>query len=55
VCLGRPYAYGLAIAGRRGVSEVVANLLADFELTMALSGCRTVDDITADSLVPDLL
>jgi lactate 2-monooxygenase len=53
VCLGRPYAYGLAVAGRRGVAEVVANLLADFELTMALSGCRTVGDITADSLLPD--
>jgi lactate 2-monooxygenase len=54
VCIGRPYAYGLAIAGRRGVSEVIANVLADFELTMALSGCRTIDEITADRLVPDV-
>jgi len=54
VCIGRPYAYGLAIAGRRGVAEVIANVLADFELTMALSGCRTVDDITADHLVAGL-
>jgi lactate 2-monooxygenase len=54
VCLGRPYAYGLAIAGRRGVAEVIANVLADFELTMALSGCRAVEDITADHLVADL-
>jgi lactate 2-monooxygenase len=53
VCIGRPYAYGLAIAGRRGVAEVIANVLADFELTMALSGCRTVGDITADHLVRD--
>jgi lactate 2-monooxygenase len=53
VCIGRPYAYGLAIAGRRGVAEVLANVMADFELTMALAGCRTVDDITADHLVAD--
>lgn len=53
VCVGRPYAYGLAIAGRKGVEEVIANLRADFELTMALSGCRTVDDITTDHLVRD--
>jgi lactate 2-monooxygenase len=53
VCVGRPYAYGLAIAGRSGVAEVLSNLRADFELTMALSGCRTVDDITADHLVRD--
>jgi isopentenyl diphosphate isomerase/L-lactate dehydrogenase-like FMN-dependent dehydrogenase len=53
VCIGRPYAYGLAIAGRRGVEEVIANLMADFELTMALSGCRTVDGITTDHLVAD--
>jgi lactate 2-monooxygenase len=54
VCIGRPYAYGLAIAGGRGVREVIANLMADFELTMALSGCRTVDEITSDRLVPDV-
>jgi isopentenyl diphosphate isomerase/L-lactate dehydrogenase-like FMN-dependent dehydrogenase len=53
VCIGRPYAYGLAIAGRDGVSQVIENILSDFELTMALSGCRTIADITADRLVRD--
>lgn len=53
VCIGRPYAYGLAIAGRRGVGEVIENLLSDFELTMALSGCQTIADISADRLVRD--
>lgn len=50
VCLGRPYAYGLALAGRRGVADVIANLLADLELTMALSGCRDIAGITRDRL-----
>lgn len=45
VGLGRPYAYGLALAGADGVGEVIDNLAADFELTMALSGCTNVADI----------
>ncbi|HEX8391203.1 MAG TPA: lactate 2-monooxygenase [Longimicrobium sp.] len=51
VCLGRPYVYGLALAGQAGVSEVIRNLLADFELTMALSGCRSLAEITRESVV----
>jgi lactate 2-monooxygenase len=53
VGIGRPYLYGLALAGERGVREVVANLLADFELTMALSGCASVGEIAkGDTVVP---
>jgi lactate 2-monooxygenase len=51
VCLGRPYVYGLAVAGARGVAEVIANILSDLELTMSLSGCATIGDLTADRLV----
>jgi lactate 2-monooxygenase len=52
VCIGRPYVYGLALAGAEGVAEVVRNLLADFELTMGLAGCRSLAEITPESLVP---
>ncbi len=45
VLLGRPYVYGLAIAGQRGVEEVLKNYLAEFELTMGLAGCRNVEEI----------
>jgi lactate 2-monooxygenase len=45
VCIGRPYVYGLALAGADGVKEVLSNLLADFELNMALSGCASVDEL----------
>jgi lactate 2-monooxygenase len=51
VMIGRPYAYGLAIAGEDGVREVLRNLAADFDLTMGLSGCREVGEIGQESVV----
>ena len=51
ILLGRPYAYGLAIAGEQGVKEVVANLLADIDLTLGLAGCNSWKDVTKDKLV----
>ncbi|MBW3572497.1 MAG: lactate 2-monooxygenase [Gemmatimonadetes bacterium] len=50
VCLGRPYVYGLALAGAEGVGEVIRNLLAEFELTMGLAGCRSLAEVTRESL-----
>jgi lactate 2-monooxygenase len=52
VLLGRPYVYGLALAGEAGVREVVTNFMADFDLTMGLAGCRSVSEITSEMLVP---
>ncbi len=46
VCLGRPYAYGLAVAGEHGVDEVLANVLAELDLTMGLSGCASIAEIS---------
>jgi len=53
VCLGRPYAYGLAIAGEVGVREVIQNVAADFDLTLGLAGCTSITDVTRDGLVRD--
>jgi lactate 2-monooxygenase len=50
VCVGRPYVYGLAIAGEQGVYEVLQNLMADFELTMGLSGCKNISEINPECL-----
>jgi isopentenyl diphosphate isomerase/L-lactate dehydrogenase-like FMN-dependent dehydrogenase len=50
VLLGRPYVYGLALRGAAGVRDVIRNLVADLDLTMALSGCRTVADIRPECL-----
>ena len=50
VGIGRPYAYGLAIAGEAGVREVLQNFKADFDLTLGLAGCRSVGEIGPESL-----
>ena len=52
VCLGRPFVQGLAVGGARGVAEVIANVLSDVELTMALSGHSTVEELSPAMLTP---
>lgn len=51
VLLGRPHVYGLAIDGQQGVEDVVTGVLAELDLTMALTGVREVGGITRDLLV----
>ncbi|KAM1717016.1 hypothetical protein ACFX11_024908 [Malus domestica] len=46
VLVGRPVVYGLAANGKRGVKRVIEMLKDEFELTMALSGCPSIRDIT---------
>ncbi len=53
VLLGRPHMYGLALAGAQGVADVVANVIAELDLTMALSGTADLASITRDLLVPN--
>ena len=50
VLLGRPYAYGLALAGEAGVRHVLRCLLADLELTLRLSGHADVASPSLESL-----
>ncbi len=38
VAIGRPYIYGLALAGQNGVEHVLRTLLADYDLTCGLAG-----------------
>ncbi len=52
VGIGRPHVYGLALAGEAGVAEVLRNIAAELDLTLALTGCRNVADVTRDRLVP---
>jgi isopentenyl diphosphate isomerase/L-lactate dehydrogenase-like FMN-dependent dehydrogenase len=53
VLLGRLYAYGLGLAGEAGVRHVLRSVLAETDLTLGLSGHRSVHDLTADSLQRD--
>jgi isopentenyl diphosphate isomerase/L-lactate dehydrogenase-like FMN-dependent dehydrogenase len=45
VLLGRPYAYALAVGGQRGVEELLQNLMAEIDLTLALAGGHSVRDL----------
>jgi len=45
VFIGRPYIYGLAIAGARGVERVVNILRDEFQRAMALTGRRSIAEI----------
>ncbi|MEO1437033.1 MAG: lactate 2-monooxygenase [Bacteroidota bacterium] len=51
VCIGRPFVYGLALQGAKGVETVIRNLVADLELNMGLAGCRNLDEIRQSALV----
>ncbi|HEV7203385.1 MAG TPA: lactate 2-monooxygenase [Jatrophihabitans sp.] len=50
VLVGRPWVYGLALGGQDGVTHVLRSLLADLDLNLALSGHRSLADLTRDSL-----
>jgi lactate 2-monooxygenase len=50
VLLGRPYVYGLALEGEAGVRAVLRALLAELDLTMALSGVSRIDQLSPELL-----
>ena len=45
VLIGRPYLYGLCVAGADGVRDVIAILRSELEGAMAMTGCTRLDDI----------
>lgn len=48
--LARPVMWALAIEGEQGVHTYLRNFLADFDLTLALAGHRTLNDISEESV-----
>jgi len=50
VLLGRPYMWGLTLGGEAGVREVLLNILADFDLTLALSGHAAASALTGAAI-----
>ncbi|WP_328548788.1 lactate 2-monooxygenase [Streptomyces platensis] len=53
VLVGRPYAYGLGLDGQAGVEHVLRCLLAEFDLTLALSGHSRPATLTAEDLIEE--
>ncbi|HUK96453.1 MAG TPA: alpha-hydroxy-acid oxidizing protein [Gaiellaceae bacterium] len=51
VLIGRPYAYALAVGGQRGVEELIQNLMAELDLTLALAGVTSVRDLDRSWLI----
>jgi isopentenyl diphosphate isomerase/L-lactate dehydrogenase-like FMN-dependent dehydrogenase len=47
VLAGRPFVWGLAVDGERGVAAVLELLRAELELALALLGCKSPAEITA--------
>jgi 4-hydroxymandelate oxidase len=52
VLIGRPYCYGLAVAGAAGVARSVEILRTELEIAMQLMGRRTIKEIDATALWP---
>ena len=50
VLIGRPYLWGLALDGQAGVETVLRGLLAELDLTMALSGFTRTAEIDSGVL-----
>jgi isopentenyl diphosphate isomerase/L-lactate dehydrogenase-like FMN-dependent dehydrogenase len=50
VLLGRPWTYGLALAGEAGVQEVFQNLIASFDTTLALAGKTSCAELSPEDL-----
>ncbi|KAK0577783.1 hypothetical protein LWI29_000046 [Acer saccharum] len=53
IFIGRPVVFSLAAEGEAGVRKVLEMLRDEFELTMALSGCRSLKEITRDHIKTD--
>ena len=48
VMIGRPILWGLTLDGADGVRAVLQRIRAEIDLSMALAGCATLADVTAD-------
>ena len=50
VLLGRPVLWGLAVGGADGAHHVLRLLRDEFDLALALTGCRSASELTRDLL-----
>ena len=43
--VGRPYMYGLAIAGQAGVEQILLQTVCDLHVTLGLCGYKDINDV----------
>jgi 4-hydroxymandelate oxidase len=53
VLIGRPYLYGLGVAGEQGVTRIINILRTEFKMAMALTGRPSIASIDASVLWPN--
>ncbi|WP_010284758.1 alpha-hydroxy-acid oxidizing protein [Bacillus timonensis] len=51
VFIGRPFVYGLAAAGQKGVEKVIGNFIQDTKVSIALAGASSVKDLSSIRIV----
>jgi isopentenyl diphosphate isomerase/L-lactate dehydrogenase-like FMN-dependent dehydrogenase len=51
VLLGRPYIWALGVGGEHGVGQLLRGFLADLDLTLALTGYTSFDEVDANVLI----
>lgn len=51
VLIGRPFMYGLAVAGEQGVASVIDTLIQELDVSLALSGASSVEELNSRILV----
>ena len=50
VAIGRPYAYAMSVGGQPAIEHLVASLLAEIDLTMAIDGYPSIGSLPPDAL-----
>ncbi|KAF6142808.1 hypothetical protein GIB67_002672 [Kingdonia uniflora] len=53
IFIGRPVLFSLAVEGETGIKKMLQMLKDEFELTMALSGCRSLKEITRSHIMTE--
>lgn len=51
VAIGRPFVYGLALAGQAGVEQVMQNIYEEFKVSLALAGAASIAEARKLQLV----
>lgn len=51
VAIGRPFVYGLALAGQAGVEQVMQNIYEEFKVSLALAGAMSIAEARKLQLV----